>query len=167
MNWNRCEIVTDRLPEYELGVLDEEYAAAVRRHLSECAACAVEHGLIAKLRQHRPAPGEALMERIVTESLGRAPSQHSGSAVFRESYRWSRQWTGLAATVAMALLGGTLLLNQLNLPAEIRAPNPPVVETEPAGAAWFGVDAALVSGAASLQDLTVEELEQLLAEVDS
>lgn len=167
MNWNRCEIVTDLLPEYELGVLGEERAAPVRQHLSECATCAAEHGLIANLRQHPPVTGEALMERIVTEALGRERSPRSGSAGTRESSGWSRQWTGLAATVAMALLGGTLLLNRLNLPVEIRDPIPPVIEAAPAGAAWFGVDAALVSGAASLQDLTVEELEQLLAEVDS
>lgn len=167
MNWNHCETVTDLLPEYLGGVLDEERAAAVQRHLADCADCTAEHSLVASLRQHRATPGDGLVERIVRGSLEREFSSRFRSAGSPRLSSLSRPSLALAATLAMALLGGSLLLKRLNLQVEIADVTRPVVGIDGGGAGWIGVDAALVSGAASLQDLTVEELEQLLVEVGS
>lgn len=151
----KCEQVGDLLPEYERGQLDRGQREAVRTHLSHCTNCADEQVLVAAIQQHRAQPGVALEQRIVAAALREEPRF------------WSRPLLALAATLAVAVLGGSILLARITETDTTQEPVQPVAEVEPSGPGWVGVDAALVSGAASLRDLSVEELEQLLVEVGS
>ena len=81
---------------------------------------------------------------------------HAQQAQRRPSYR---RHLALAATVAAAVIGGSLLFQTQEVPV----PDVPVVQE----LGFVTVEDAMVSGTTSLQDLTVEELEQLLGEIES
>ncbi|HET9440196.1 MAG TPA: zf-HC2 domain-containing protein [Longimicrobiales bacterium] len=148
-----CEHVREVYPDLLHNRLDAETAELVRRHLAGCAECGAATALMTGIFE-APVAVPAELERRVLAHVHAQPAARQGSRHYL-----------LAATIAAALLGGAVLMNRVQ---SMRSSGP-VVHND-AGAGGLGVisvDQAMVSGKVSLQDLTVEELEQLLGEIES
>lgn len=146
-----CEYVREAYPDVLRGSAAVSTAAAVRHHIATCDECRAEAEMIARLQVAQPQVPAELHERIMAEVATR-----------KRSRRFAPRHIALAATVAAALIGGPLLLNRLRAP-ELAAP----VSAGNRGLGVVTVEAAMMTGTGSLQDLTVEELEQLLGEIES
>lgn len=152
MNELNCEYVRDTYPDVLNGTADRATATAVQAHLEQCVDCREEAEAVAGIFAGSLVAPPGLHERVLAEFGARAP---------RHGRRL--RYLAMAATVAAALIGGSLLFD--TQPAGEDAPR--VVEAGERGIGVVTVEAALVSGTESLQDLTVEELEKLLGEIES
>ena len=145
MNSLNCEYVREVYPDVLNGAAITETVATVRAHLANCAECREEAALIDMVYEAAIVAPAGLNERVMVglqEPVRRAPRM---------------RYLALAATVAAAIIGGTILF-------DTRAePGAPATE----GLGFVTVEDVMVSGTASLKDLTVEELEQLLGEIES
>lgn len=148
MNRLNCEYIRDVYPDTLNGTADASTIAAVRAHVAHCANCRAEVAVIEMVHRAQPAVPHGLHERVV--------SAYEPVATPRPSYR--RHFM-LAATMAAAIIGGSLMYQSGT------EPTPSVAPAQ--GLGFVTVEAAMVSGTTSLQDLTVEELEQLLGEMES
>ncbi len=150
MNTLNCEYVRDVYADALHGNADAGTATAVRAHLAGCADCRAEAAVIEAVFAapvHVPA---GLHERVMKEV-----------AIAPRASRAAPRRVVMAATVAAALIGGALLFDSM------RSPDVAPVAQQDGGLGVVTVEAAMVSGTGSLQDLTVEELEQLLGEIES
>ena len=152
MNEFNCEYVREVYPDVLHGQAEAATVAAVRAHLDACAECREEAELIELLLSVRQQVPAGLHDRVVT-TLQTAPRRS----------RFPRKYMALAATLAAALIGGSLLLDTTQ-PTDPRAG---AESPKNGGLGVITVEAAMVTGTGSLQDLTVEELEQLLGEIES
>lgn len=148
-----CEYVREVYPELLHQRLDPEIAESVRRHLAECAECRADAALMTGIFEAPVAVPAELEGRVLTHVRAQPAARQR-----------SRHYL-LAATIAAALLSGGLLMNRVQSTRN----SGPVVhnDADAGGLGVIGVDQAMVSGKVSLQDLTVEELEQLLGEIES
>ena len=154
MNEIRCEDVRDLLPELLSDQLDAVTSATLRAHIAQCTECAAEYAVASVVAESRLAVPGGLEQRVVAAAAGR-----------RVSY-WTRGRMAAAASIAVALIGGSTWLSQL-LPTQRSVVTQPAVEAAAPGGGFIGVDDAFVSGTSSLGDLTVEELKKLLVEMES
>lgn len=156
-----CEIVRDMLPARHRAELPSHEAARIDDHLAGCADCAVVADIIRTLVGTREAVPAHLELRVVT-------------AVTTPARRWTPAWAGIAATVAAALLGGWLVLQLASGRTEPghagtgSAIGAGLVALEDAApvTSWTVADDPLLRGGGSLQELSVEQLELVLAEFD-
>ena len=153
MNELNCEYVRDVYPDVLNGQADAALETAVRAHVARCAECREETDAVDAIFAGSIVAPPELRERVLAEWVAQPARRASGV-----------RYIAIAATVAAALIGGSLLWNRTSdnggqplVVNEQRGPDLGVVT----------VEAALVSGTESLQDLTVEELEQLLGEIES
>jgi hypothetical protein len=155
MKTYNCEQVRDLQPDLVSDRLDPVAAAAVRTHVQSCADCRAELEIAELIAQSRvPVPG-GLEARVLTAAGG------------RRTTRWSNLRYAVAASIAVAVIGGSVVLSPLLTSSNT---SPAVIDSalpETGGPGWFGVQDAFVTGASSLRDLSVEELEKLLVEIDS
>jgi anti-sigma factor RsiW len=150
-----CESVRDLLPELAAATLDTGSRAAVEVHLARCAECAAEQALVAAIRAAAPEPPAGLGARI-NLALDRP-------ATVPPRATWARP-VAIAATAAFALLTGGLLIRSQQRTTDVADAD--VVAAVPVG--WPAVQAApMLRVAPTLHDLSMEELESLLAELDS
>jgi hypothetical protein len=141
-----CEYVREVYPDVLNNTADTLTAAAVRAHLAGCGECREEAELLDLIHSDRVDVPAGLHERVM-----------SGVQVDHLRRRPYVRHLALAATVAAAVIGGSILFESAE-PEPVRSVD---------GLGFVTVEAAMVSGASSLQDLTVEELEQLLGEIES
>lgn len=146
-----CEQVRDSLPDLLSDRLDATQSARLRGHINGCAECRAELSVASAVARTRLPVPAGLEARV------------AGALPARVSVR--PRWTAaLAASVAVAVIGGSALLSV------IRQPTTVVDSGSPAGEPYVGgfisVDDAFLTGASSLRDLSVKELEQLLSELD-
>lgn len=144
MNLN-CEYVREIYPDVLNQTADASTVIAVRAHIARCAECRAEAALLEQLHGTAFAVPSGLPERIIGE-LTRAAPRHR---IRHFAY---------AATIAAAVIGGSILLSQ-------RDRAQPAAEVE--GLGFVSVEDAMVTGTSSLRDLTIEELEALLGEIES
>ena len=145
-----CEYVREIYPDVLNGKTDANTATSVRAHLAACPECRVEADLIEALFASRVEVPAGLHERVMgVVAAGPAPR------------RIAPRHLAMAATLAAALIGGSVLLNSQR---SVGPAGPARVES---GLGVVTVEAAMVSGTGSLKDLSVEELEQLLGEIES
>jgi predicted anti-sigma-YlaC factor YlaD len=150
-----CEHVRDLMPELLSDQLDAVTSATLRAHLAKCAECAAEYAVAGLVAESRLPVPSRLESRVLAAAVGR-----------RVTF-WTRGRMAAAASIAVALIGGSTWLSQM-LPMRgglANAPQPSTEASAPAG--FIGVEDAFTSGASSLGDLTVEELQKLLAEMES
>jgi anti-sigma factor RsiW len=150
-----CETARELLPELSAGVLagglDVALESALERHLERCASCAAEAEVVALVRAAAVVPPPGLEARV-------ARAVRSG-AVTRRPLVAVRS-LAVAATAAFALLtGGLLLRDFVGDDAE-----PGLAEVT---LGWPVVQDPILRAAPALHDLSVEELESLLAELES
>jgi hypothetical protein len=158
MNRYDCESVTDLLPLLAREQLLPHEAAAVESHLHGCAECAGEASLVRLLGRAVPRVPTGLEASVLTAVRTRRPAPA----------RWGMGQLAMAATVAAALLGGALALQRTGF--DITPDGLPgllVFEDMSPASSWATADDPLLRGGSSLQELSLEELELVLAELDS
>lgn len=148
-----CDEVRDGLPDLLSGRLSSVEEAAVRAHVKNCAECQVELDLAAAVAAARLSVPAGLHSRVVNAVRN------------RRTPVWPGRMT-LAASIAVAVIGGSVLLTQLRSMNDGTEPlDVSVVEPVEHGAGWLSVEDAFVSGTASLRDLSEDELKKLLVEL--
>jgi predicted anti-sigma-YlaC factor YlaD len=162
MNAGDCEGVRDALPEHVRGAAPPPDRPDIERHLAACAACAAEYRIVALLADTGALmPPERLAERILQTAV---PARR----VRRHAARYAA-----AATVAAALVGAGILSREAREPAQpggaafAEAAGALVAEAVGVGAlTWLDHD-PLIRPGVGLHDLSIEELEMLLTELES
>lgn len=145
MNNLNCEYVREVYPDVLNETADAATVTAVRAHIARCADCREEAAMLEQLYRLRVPVPAGLPERVVSQIKTNAKPRS-----------WHGRNLALAATVAAAVIGGAILLD----PGRSADPSS-------AGLGFVTVEDAMVSGTSSLRDLTVEELEVLLGEIES
>ncbi len=150
-----CDNVRDLLPELLSEKLDAVTTAALRAHLASCADCQAEYNVAALIAETRLDVPAGLEQRVFAAAAGRRGTV------------WTRGRMAAAATIAVAVIGGSTWLSQMLPRQNVATGGVAVAESTavPAGG-FIGVDDAFVSGTSSLSDLTVEELQKLLVEME-
>lgn len=149
-----CDEIRDLMPALEAGALPADEAQRVEHHLEACAACGDERAVV---RLVRAAPTE--LPPGLEARIGRAVRQGAVSAARPRAM----PSFAVAAGIAFVLLTGSLMMRTGILPFD---------EGEEAAGAevtlgWPHVSDPILRTAPVLSDLTVEELESLLAELES
>lgn len=147
-----CEYVRDVYPDVLNGQADAALVQSVRAHIAACAECRAEIAVIEAINAHGLLVPAGLEERVL--NAARQPQPR---------WRIGRSDLAMAATLAAALIGGSIIM-------ETRIPeSSPPTAAKPAahGIGTVSVEAAMLSGKTSLEDLSVEQLETLLGELES
>jgi anti-sigma factor RsiW len=147
MNNFNCEYIREVYPDVLNGTLDPAQAFIVRKHIDSCDECRADTAIIEQIRAARIPVPSGLHERVMQAAL-------------RPVKRWSvrRSDLAMAATLAAVLIGGTLLKESKRTDAD-------TVATP--GLGFVSVEDAMLTGKGSIEDLSVEELEKLLGEIES
>jgi predicted anti-sigma-YlaC factor YlaD len=152
-----CETARDLLPLLHGTQLNARDRAGLEAHVAGCDGCRAEAELLAMLRRNPARPPAGLAERIL-----------DGAPVKRAGQQRAVGVLALAATLAGALLVGRGLVQEL---VDVGAPAGPAASVElPAGLlqSFWPADDGLAAGIApALHHLSVDELEVLLAELES
>jgi predicted anti-sigma-YlaC factor YlaD len=152
-----CETARDLLPSLYGGALDARERTSLEAHVAGCDDCRADAELIAMLRRNPATPPAGLVEQIL-----------DGLPVRRPGQRRAVRLLALAATLAGALVVGRGLVQEL---LDVPAPGDATASVEvPVGLlqSFWPADDGLVAGIApALHQLSVDELEILLAELDS
>jgi hypothetical protein len=148
MNHYDCEAIRDLLPALVRGEMLSHEAASAEQHLDDCELCR----------------GDAAIVRLLQESLTPVPTgleaRVIGAVRRKSARRWAPARLAMAATVAAAVLGGALVFERLS--RADRAHD----DADPYTLSWAAAEDALLHGGSELQQLTEEELEVLLMELD-
>ena len=172
MNSRGCDEIRDALPEWALGALDPAERATVEEHLSSCRDCSREEEVLRALLASRPQPPVDLEARIrarIREEMkggGEIGAPEGGAGViplFRRG-RWAPSWVLSAAAVVVLSLGIGVVWNDEDIP-EVGQDPIQVVADEPLPEAWLW-DNGVVAGAPLYDDLTDEQLEALIKELE-
>lgn len=147
---DRCDAIRDDLPLLAQGVLEPVRAQQIEQHLQTCADCRDEHALVALLRAPLVAPA-GLAERTL-----RATGSTSAPGNVRP---WR---TAVAAAVAVLAIGtGALLLTRSQDDYAL------LENGDAAAFGWATRSDPVLHGGVGLEALTDDELELLLAEMQS
>ena len=169
-----CEMTTDLLPDLASGALDHATAAALHAHIAACAGCAAEWRVVHSVRASAMAV-PADLEAGIAAAVARASAQGgsrggaAGLRVGRGRASGSRvPRYAMAAAVACALFGGILAVQQLGDPASTGPADDPVAAPAIGSAPAFPVTTdPLVGNQSAVSELSAEQLEALLTEMDS
>jgi hypothetical protein len=152
-----CDRITDLLPELAAGTLPQGTATTVHAHVRECASCAAEWSIVQVLRAGAPVSGDVMQQRIISAVRSATAPVPAG--------RWGVKQLTIAATVAVALIGGALATEQLR--RDTTTPVVPTSDTVTAAAPVYTTADAPVIGGSVVSELNEKQLEALLAEMDS
>lgn len=156
MNGIHCEWVRDHLADHETGRLPRPEGLAVEDHLSRCDDCAAEREAIRLIARDAVALPGGLEDRVLRAV--HAPRQQRGA-----SFRLA-----VAASVVFALLAGGIVWKGGLAPGGTHGSTgggDEVVSGELL--AWPATEDPLLHGGISLHELSVDELEILLTELES
>lgn len=152
-----CETVRDELPAMLDGQLDASEQRVVAAHLGVCAECRAEADILGMLRRQTVAVPPGLEERV-TEAVRRRA---------RRARRSPSRALVAAAAAAAVLLGGLLLVRDTGGDPLLADPEAvPVAAGAPQPFAELPESDGLLAGGLQLDDLSTEELQLLLAELD-
>lgn len=150
-----CETTRDLLPLLPLRRLDAAAAAAVDVHVARCDECAAELRLVITLQQTLASVPPGLEARVIGAVRRVTPSR-----------RWNPGRLAMAATLAAALIGGSVVFERTGYLQNDAAPMISL-ETGTSSVSWDAEHHPLLHGGSTLQELSVEELELILAELES
>ncbi len=146
-----CELVAEKLPDRLQERIGEIARLEVDEHLAECADCRSLWDLMMAMGRSRPAVPEGLHNRVL-EAVA-SPRRR----------QWIPSHVAMAATVVFALVTAGLLLSPgspfssgSDRGEDVAATGSPVRSNDP-----------LLHGGPGLGQLSVDELQRLLAEMDS
>ena len=165
-------LMRDLLPEYAHGVLGAEAAARVSAHLDACDACRAELALLAQLRAgldvDTPRIDVAAIARAlpVTSQAQPALRPVRGRGIRRQVWQYAA-----AAGLVLAVGGGLVLRNGASGPG-VRVADTAHVQVPGATQAWAPTATSTpeddgITFGGGLSDLTLEELQALLGQMDS
>jgi predicted anti-sigma-YlaC factor YlaD len=152
MNVMTCEAVTDFLPDRLAERLGEVDRIRVDQHLAACADCRAQRDLL-----------EVLRAAAVTVPAGLEMRVRRAVAARPQPRRWAPAHMAVAASVVFALAAGALFLSEGPRTGRRSSSSDPGIATLPTGS----YDDPLLHGGPGLGQLSVDELERLLAELDS
>lgn len=144
MNPYDCEAVRDLLPSLTRGEMLPHEVTLVELHLDACAECTAEAGIV-RLLQSTLAPMPAGLEERVLAAVRR-----------RSLLRGRPARLALAATLAAAVIGGSLIYERAGARADL----------DIEAVSWAAAQDPLLHGGSELHELSVEQLELLLEELD-
>jgi hypothetical protein len=154
MNTVQCDWVRDRAAGRVAGRLDEQESLVLDSHVAGCADCAREFEAIRLVARH-PVSLPAGLEARVLRAV-HAPSRPRAAPVR----------LALAASIAFALLAGGVVW-KMGLAPTGGEPAPARDDGGAALLAWPAAGDPLLHGGTSLHELSVDELEVLLKELES
>jgi predicted anti-sigma-YlaC factor YlaD len=150
-----CEYVRDVYPDILHGTAEPVIVHSVREHVASCDDCRAESALLDAIYARSVVTPEKLHERVLLASGNRRPARGI-----------SRSNLAMAATLAAALIGGSVLVqNQTTPRSSAPVSQGPAAASKSLGA--VGVEDAMLSGKTSLEDLSEAQLEKLLKEIES
>lgn len=156
-----CEYVREIYPDVLHGKADAETSAAVRAHIASCDECAADSALLDAVHAQPVAVPAGLHKRITAAVRAPVPE--------RRAWNVGRRAMALAASVAVVVIGGSVFVltndGSRATPYALR-PTPPMPAAAPSLGA-VGVEDAMMSGKSSLEDLSVEQLQKLLGDIES
>ena len=139
-----CESIRDMLPAFVRGEMLPHEVVQVDLHLEECAACQAEAGVVRLLQSTLAPVPEGLESRVLT-------ALRRGRLV-----NGRRTRLALAATLGAAMLGGSLIYDRAGVMREI----------DVEAVSWAAAQDPLLHGGSELHELSVEQLELLMEEMD-
>jgi anti-sigma factor RsiW len=193
MNRYDCETMRDVLPAFVRGELLPLARSAARQHLDACDECRAEADVVIMIQSTLDPVPDGLEARVLqavravpTESMAHAapaaraiPAAHAWGALTRpgRTVATAKRWAAvriaparlaMAATLAAAVLGGSLVVERFGAPWARDAASVDAEWGPGSLLSWVAMDDDLMlhSGVA-LQELSVEELELLLEELES
>jgi anti-sigma factor RsiW len=159
--------VRDFLPDLVHGRLGEIDTATMLAHIEACDACAAEVKLLRSVRQDAPLAPSIDVTRIVA-ALPSPVVAPVSEAPARPAYRTGAwKFVATAAVVLVAAVAGTRLLDnpaELGLPAVVQEPATAEAASTAAVATEPSASLAMV---ASVDDLTDDQLEELLGDLEN
>ena len=147
-----CDAVRDLLPALVRGELRPQERADAEAHVQACADCREELGVV-RLVQSALAPLPASLEARVLLAVRAAPLAQRRAV--------SGKRLALAAAIAAAVIGGSAVFIALT-----QRTGGPLVR-DASQFSWAAAEDPMLHGQSQLQELTEEELEIVLAELDS
>ncbi|HUF50316.1 MAG TPA: zf-HC2 domain-containing protein [Longimicrobiales bacterium] len=153
MNRYDCDTMRDLIPALVRGELLSHETAQAERHLDACAECRDELALV-QLMQDSLAPVPAGLEARVLMAVRAAPLSPR---------RWAPARLAMAATLAAAVLGGSVIFERIY---QRETPSVAVIEAA-SELSWAAAEDPMLHGGSQLHELSIEELEILLAELES
>jgi anti-sigma factor RsiW len=158
MNRYDCDTVRDLVPLQLRGQLPPHEAAAVEEHVLVCDDCAAEAALVRTLAAALPAVPAGLEARVLMAIRRPVPVR-----------RFAPWHVAAAATVAAAVLGGVLVLerNGRDVAPDVLPPAVAFEEVPAPAISWVAADDPFLRTGMVLQEMSVEELEVVLMELES
>jgi anti-sigma factor RsiW len=161
MNRYDCETVRDLLPLLVRGEVLPYARSGAEQHLAACDECRAEVALVRVLSASAPATPAGLEARVALALRARTVA----------APRWTPGRLAMAATVAAAVLGGSVVFERSGYykpSSEMIVQNTSFAGDDAAAPlSWAAGQDPLLHGAARLQELSIEELELILAEMDT
>jgi hypothetical protein len=171
MSTKECQAIQDVLPDLAQGTLEAELEERVLAHLSACAECRHEEGIVRAILAARPEPPVGLQERIqerVREGLALdgagSTTGTDGVVSIGSRRRWVPTWALSAAAVLVLSLGIGVVWDGRN-PPDLTQDPVQVVSEEPLPESWLWDD-GLVAGGPVYDGLTDEQLVALIEELE-
>jgi predicted anti-sigma-YlaC factor YlaD len=156
MGRNDCEQARDLVPLLFRGQLLPHDAAVTEAHLGACAECRAEADVVHALARDVVKAPSGLEARVLLAV--RRPLRRAGSATR----------LAMAATVAAAVLGGSVIFERWRQQQVPEAGGALLTEEGvPSLVSWGVSQDPLLQGSSPVTQLSVEELEILLQELDS
>lgn len=157
MTNTNCEYVRELYPDILHGRADAAMSARVRAHVASCDECLADTAVLDQLYARQIAVPAGLEARTITAVRNRrTPRWYVGKSELL-----------MAATLAAALIGGSAIVQMHSDDVKNLRPTPAVQRSTPSGIGSVGVEEAMISGKSSLEDLSVEQLQKLLGEMES
>jgi predicted anti-sigma-YlaC factor YlaD len=144
MNPYDCEAIRDLLPSLTRGEMLPHEETLAELHLETCAACREEAGIVRMLQATLAPVPEGLEDRVI------------GAVRRRSLLRGRPARLAIAATLAAAVIGGSMAFERVGSGTD--------VDLE--AVSWAAAQDPLLHGGSELPELSVEELELLLVELD-
>jgi anti-sigma factor RsiW len=166
-----CEFYEDALVDRARGVLDPARAAWLDEHLADCAECAAGLRTVMALRSAPlavPAGLEARLRRAVREAAlpaSPAPVAAVPEPAGHRAAPWRTWALPLAAAAALAAIWIGMGAPGTGTDDDVGTPVIVFEEYEPYGA--WPADGLFVAGQPVLSELSIEELEHLLRELET